>query len=106
MKQAMLVSQMCRRWLPGALLSLWVGSGSAPAAAQAGEAATAEASATRVAENGAVVLALRGDALDAERLRALLETELSREVVLEHAPRPHETAGVLTFAYRREAAEL
>ncbi len=53
-----------------------------------------------------MVLALRGDPLDGERLRTLLEAELSSEVVLEHAPRPHVTAGVLTFAYRREAGEL
>ncbi len=56
-----------------------------------------------------VVLALRGDALDTERLQALLESELGREVVLE--PAASEVAreqifGVVTFAYRREAGEL
>jgi hypothetical protein len=101
---------MWRHWfLPGVLVSLWVGGSSGVASAQPAAAESALEQNTAVqgaAEPGAVVLALRGDALDAERLRALLETELSREVVLEHAPRPHQTAGVLTFAYRREAAEL
>lgn len=97
----MLVSCSYRRWLPGVLVSLWVSFSAAQEAAPG----TAPVSSLQ-AQRGAVVLALRGDALDTERLRALLETELGCEVVLEHAPRPHETTGVLTFAYRREAAEL
>jgi hypothetical protein len=52
------------------------------------------------------VLALRGDALDVERVRALLSTELAREVVLEHAARPATVFGVLTLTYHRQAAEL
>jgi hypothetical protein len=106
----MLLSLMCRSWFPGALVSLWVSASFAQAvpegAASSPRASAGGAHADTEDERGAVVLALRGDALDGERLRTLLETELKREVVLEHASRPQHTFGVLTFAYRRDAAEL
>ena len=53
-----------------------------------------------------VVLAVRGDALDVERLRTSLSRELGREVVLEGEPRGASVHGVVTVAYREPQAEL
>lgn len=53
-----------------------------------------------------IVLALRGDALDAAALRALLSEELARPVVLEHEPAPEALGGSVTISYRRASREL
>jgi hypothetical protein len=74
---------------------------------EAGNATPPSAVLTKPAvEKGAVVLALRGDPVDVVRLRALLTSELGRDVVLEQEPAPGDVFGVLTLAYRREATEL
>lgn len=53
-----------------------------------------------------IVLALRGDELDASALRAMLSAELGRPVVLEHEPAPPALGGSVTISYRRGPREL
>jgi hypothetical protein len=87
--------------LAPAFVSLWVLPAAGQSWAEAG-AGVAPASGVRAP----AVLAVRGDRLNVERLRALLSTEFAREVVLEHDARPDVVFGVLTLTYHRESAEL
>src|SRR5262245_25102910 len=91
-----------------AVASLRVGAAAAENAAPASTPPSADAAASAPSSAGVapVMLALRGDPLDVERVRALLAEELKRSVVLEHEAPAREVQGVVTVSYRKSSAEL
>lgn len=98
----MLTGSPLGRWLAAALFVSSITGGARGQAIAPNEAEGAPAAEPR----SVVVLAVRGDALDVERLRTSLSQELGRVVVLEGEPRQAALHGVVTVAYRKAEGEL
>ncbi len=101
------MAEIGRAFLFGASVALAgrLGWAAAPQGAEPSPSAGATA-APEAAGDRPIVLALRGDELDASALRALLSEELARPVLLEQEPATGAIGGSITISYRRAAREL